>query len=553
MKQYIFRFIMVVAVLFYASCGKDDDDPVVSPTPDPNEQEKQNPDPDDPPAPEKPTLPASLEAVDLGLPSGTKWANLNLGAENPEDFGMYYRWGDTTSYGGDTKDGVAFIFSNYVLAENGLISKYCPNATFKGKSWGVEDGKLELEPEDDAAQAKWGDKWVTPGCDDFEELINYTTNEWTTVNGVTGRKFTSKLNGNSIFLPAAGARLDQDKVEGTGAYWTSMVYGDYCGGAYGVELNENTFELTMHRRFGGISIRPVFKASASRQALIRFTLKDNSGAELPVNRMWLIVEDSVATYEPADAPTNIVYANVSAFENKKIGVSAVTSTGNLYIGEMNVDVVEAGKINDVTIQLTEDAGVQLWKDGPTFASVNLGAASPTDCGLFLSWGAKKSNAAMGIPYDWTTTSYYAGDGEPHVWSKYNELGAVLDPADDAAHVLLGGDWRTPTAAEVKSLMDEKLVKYEWTQLNGKSGYLFTGVTEGYTDKSIFMCVNGTKNGIKHGKKENYGHYWSTKLSTTSVDDAIYLAFQDPETNPEYNPVGIRGYSRFFGISIRPVR
>ena len=86
------------------------------------------------------------------------------------------------------------------------------------------DNKTELELADDAAYVNWGSNWRMPSNGQFGELINssYTTTEWTTQNGVPGRKITSKKNGNSIFLPAAGARSDSSLnfASTNGSYWS---------------------------------------------------------------------------------------------------------------------------------------------------------------------------------------------------------------------------------------------------------------------------------------------------------------------------------------------
>ena len=123
--------------------------------------------------------------VDLGLPSGTLWATMNVGADKPSDSGLYFQWGDTKGY---TKEQVGkdkqFNWANYKWSVNGSSSNFSKYAT-KGAT---------LELEDDAANANMGGDWHIPTPGQIKELINTanTTNTWTTQDGVNGRLLTSK-------------------------------------------------------------------------------------------------------------------------------------------------------------------------------------------------------------------------------------------------------------------------------------------------------------------------------------------------------------------------
>ncbi len=136
--------------------------------------------------------------VDLGLPSGTLWAETNLGAKAPEDAGDYFSWGETKSK---------------------------PEFGRKSAKWYKVEYKGNLSEDDDAAVAQWGDGARMPTKKEFDELgsSQYCTWTWTTVNGVEGYKVTSKSNGNEIFLPAAGCRFGKQTgyYGDFGYYWTS--------------------------------------------------------------------------------------------------------------------------------------------------------------------------------------------------------------------------------------------------------------------------------------------------------------------------------------------
>ena len=161
------------------------------------------------------TVPNSAKAIDLGLPSGTKWANINIGAEKPEDFGLFFAWGETDGYGSNTLDNKQFNFDKY---------KHGPAAN-NLKKYNFNDGKKQLDGKDDAARENWGSKWRMPTYKDFYELLENTTSEWTTINGINGYKFVSKRNGNFIFLPAAGYRRSSNlnNQNEYGYYWSSTL------------------------------------------------------------------------------------------------------------------------------------------------------------------------------------------------------------------------------------------------------------------------------------------------------------------------------------------
>ena len=141
------------------------------------------------------------EYVDLGLPSGLKWAKCNVGAEKETDYGYYFQWGDI-----EDKSNANCTWESYKYCNGSYdtLTKYNNNSLF-----GTVDNKIILDTKDDAARTYMGGDWRMPTMADFQELINkrYTIKEWIADyhgTGVSGRKITSKTNGNSIFIPAAG-------------------------------------------------------------------------------------------------------------------------------------------------------------------------------------------------------------------------------------------------------------------------------------------------------------------------------------------------------------
>lgn len=180
-------------------------------------------------------VPPTLEWVDLGL--SVKWASHNVGATSPEGYGSYFAWGELTS-----KD--SYYFNNN-STYNQAFSDISGNADY------------------DAATANWGKPSRIPTNAEMEELKNNTIREWTTLNGVKGYKITSKTNGNSIFLPAAGFRFGMGlKNDGwEGYYWTSEPFESNDNNAYFLHLKDDksswNFNLNYGFRYNGQCVRPV--------------------------------------------------------------------------------------------------------------------------------------------------------------------------------------------------------------------------------------------------------------------------------------------------------
>lgn len=159
------------------------------------------------------------KAVDLGLPSGTLWADRNIGADSPEGYGDYFAWGETSPKS-------VYDWSTYKYCKGSLstMTKYCTDS-----SYGTVDNKTILEPSDDAATANWGSNWRMPTYEEQHELNEKCTWTWTTSNGVKGYKVVGP-NGNSIFLPAAGHRYDDGVGNNPGldgGYWLASLHESY--------------------------------------------------------------------------------------------------------------------------------------------------------------------------------------------------------------------------------------------------------------------------------------------------------------------------------------
>lgn len=194
------------------------------------------------------------EMVDLGL--SVKWRSYNLGASKPEEYGGYYQWGDLQDI---TDTNIYLDWSNCPYHTGSSYStgwtKYITLS-----SYGPEDNKKVLDPEDDVAHVKLGGKWRMPTEAECRELLNNCTSEWTTLNGVYGRMFTSRKNGNSIFLPATGYRGNDylDDAGSSGRYWSSSRDEDYTLYAYYLSFRSDDMDTYIIYRYLGQSVRPVY-------------------------------------------------------------------------------------------------------------------------------------------------------------------------------------------------------------------------------------------------------------------------------------------------------
>lgn len=204
------------------------------------------------------------EWVDLGLPSGTLWATCNVGANSPEEYGDYFAWGET-------KPKEEYSWSTYKWMNEGQSSEsqinkytfadgYMSACWYDGNGMFIGDGLTELLPEDDAATANWGNGWQMPSLSQCQELKSYTITTDTTENGVYGKKITSRSNGNSIFLPAAGYYSEKTLYEagGFGGYWPRSLEGIYSGRTCSMDFFWGMMDTGGESiRLAGLTVRPV--------------------------------------------------------------------------------------------------------------------------------------------------------------------------------------------------------------------------------------------------------------------------------------------------------
>lgn len=189
--------------------------------------------------------------IDMGLPSGTKWACCNVGANAPEDCGGYYAWGEI-----EEKDYYNWETYKYYNNSDGPTRIGRDISSVKKIS-----GVYEATNHYDVAHVKWGEKWYMPSKEKYKELVNYCSFTWTKVNGVNGGLFKGR-NGNTIFFPAAGARWENYLfgVGTSGLYWSSIQDPAFIYDAFVLSISDNNADWSAYgNRNYGLTVRPVSK------------------------------------------------------------------------------------------------------------------------------------------------------------------------------------------------------------------------------------------------------------------------------------------------------
>lgn len=496
--------------------------------------------------------PDEHEYVDLGLPSGTLWATCNVGANSPEECGDYFAWGETTGY---NSGKTYFDWGTYKYCQGSYttFTKYCTDSRY-----GIVDNKTELDPEDDAATANWGEGWQMPSKTQLSELSNnnYTTIERATLNGKDGSKITSKSNGNSIFIPVAGyRRYGELCAEGAGFYWSNSLYWNIdnysCYASYlGFGSDHWQWPLRLERYYG-FSVRPVRVQGTSPVKLVTSIVLNDESLNLRINETKTLI----ATILPEDASNKEVtwessneevaevnkYGRVIANANGTCTISCVAADGSGVKAECKVTVSKAGG----------DAGFLTCPDdhhphaidlglpsGTKWCCCNVGASTPEGYGGYYAWGETSTKSV----YHWNTYKYWNDkDGDGYVDSgECTNIGSdIAGTGYDAATVNMGAPWRMPTTAQQQELIN--ICSRQWTQQNGVNGTLVTGPNGG----QVFLPAAGNRWRGELNDAGSYGYYWSSSLYPNTGDYACNLYFSSYYW---------RWYDsgRCYGFSVRPV-
>lgn len=423
--------------------------------------------------------------VDLGL--SVLWATRNLGARDSSDNGYYYAWAEVEPK--ETFSWANYRFCSFAGQSNGL-DKYVQNGM--AHQYLPADNLTRLLPEDDAATLLLGSNWHIPTRSEFEELNeNCDIRDTVTADGVAGALIISAVpgyEGRNIFIPFSG-KYDGNEPIGVGEefmLWGADTEGYIGGYRFADEwkaLRTGAFRYGVDR-FYGMNIRPVRSMTEKQfsSISIKGDLTDMSYGE--VKHVDLTMEPSGKSI----IPNTIVWSTSDASVAQAMADGSIIALGT---GECTLTAQYGGKSIIVPVSVTisvpqpVDLGLSV-----KWASANLGAAVPEDDGGLFAWGetSVKIRPYSRDNYKFLKTAnsefskYYFG-------SKFSDNENMdfmeqLDPEDDAAHVLLGGQWRMPTATEC----DELIRNCTWTEIDDETrrGWLVTSNVPGYEGNAIYL-------------------------------------------------------------------
>ena len=503
----------------------------------------------------KPSL-TDDELVDLGLPSGILWSSHNLGADKPEGFGDYYAWGET-----ETKQDYSWETYKWCDGTAESINKYVTH--------GADIYNLEIE--DDAAFVNPRGKWRIPTIQEWREIKEYCTWIWTTINGVNGDLVTSKINGNCIFIPAAGNYNGRELVdEGSNPfYWSSSLDNWHITGS---QCYSKTY--SSYSRSNGLSIRPVYGETSgySYVPVSSFAINEDHVDLYIRSGQYLTV-----TIAPENASNKTVF-----WESANESIATVSSSGLVTGVTAGSTIIKAKTLDG---ELLSSCGITVWPNSPMpvpdivdlglsvkWAVCNLGATKPEEEGNRYAWGEIKTkgeedvtnlrnyaynNYSSYVKTEFSWGTYKWSMGAPHTLTKYSFVyfgetygynGFVdgksgLDQGDDAVYVNLGGKWRTPGYGEFEEL--KKNCTWEWIedyQGTGVSGYMATSTVPGFTDKSIFFP------GVDSSRR--FAHHWS---ASCLLDYGWSFGWGTQNLTWDiYDLMLVADYERYRGQPIRPV-
>ena len=489
-----------------------------------------------PEVPDTPVTPPSsseYEAVDLGLPSGVKWASCNVGALKPEDCGSRYSWGET-----EEKTDYSWSTYKWSNGSDDTMTKYCTHSDY-----GVVDNLAILALDDDVANVKWGGDWRMPTEAEQYELRKVCRWEWTNVNGVNGYRVIG-LNGNSIFLPTTGLLSDSELEDATsvGYYWSSTLCKDECSLTYTMCFEDSWIDRDYSGRAWGFCVRPV--CGENRSPIVNYTVSVSAsvGGSASIRgvggtSVQLLPEERVNLI----ATANEGYAFVGWFVGDDETAVSIDAEYSFTVSASISLVAKFKKVRDLNGYEAVDLGLP---SGLLWATCNVGASKPEECGGYYAWGETEEKT----DYSWDTYKW-CNNGRDEDLTKYCaeslsgtfDNKTLLEAEDDVATVKWGGSWRMPTRAEQDELRNE--CTWEWTELNGVYGCKVTGPN----GNSIFLPAAGSRHDTRISYVGRYGYYWSS-----SLNDSVSYGFSTYYFYFDANYFNWDNCSREQGLSVRAV-
>ena len=469
--------------------------------------------------------------IDLGLPSGTKWACCNLGADKPEAYGSYYAWGETD----EGKNNYAW--STYIHCDGDWETCHDLGSDIAGTQY-------------DVAHVKWGDNWVMPSVDQFLELLNNCSIASTTMNGVSGGNVTGP-NGSTIFLPLAGYRQNDTFYNGNFCqYWSSSLCPFGSRYAYVLFSSGKAYYAGQDDRCIGHTVRPVvsginFIPLQISSSTLKLTLGEQGVVEIISGNGSYSAESSDA--EVATAVVDGTSVKVTALgEGTAIIIVTDTKSSATASIEVTVSIPFVSTCPDDNHPHMIDLGLP---SGTKWACCNVGADKPEAYGGYYAWGeTEEKDVYNDVTYLYSTGEDINGDGHyddnhddtpPDIFGYWQNLGDdIAGTQYDVAHVKWGGNWQMPTSEQIDELVGN--CTYSRYSMNGVEGGKFTGPN----GVSILLPAAGSRLDDKlHGAGYD-GAYWLSIQNPSNLYYAYYLSL--------YNHASLSNNSRGTGNTVRPV-
>lgn len=449
------------------------------------------------------------EWVDLGLPSGIKWATCNVGASTPEQYGTYFAWGE--------------LLPKYEYTQDNCLT------------YNISLSDISGDVEYDVAAARWGGDWRMPTNTELQELSANCTWTWTELNNVKGYILTGP-NGNNIFLPASGVRDSGNFTDGTCGYtwyWSSTPY--YNSKSYNLCFDESSHDVIDNStlRYYGHTIRPVRDAevevpfttiSAEYFTDISVILKiyaSSPGVDVIERGFYwgtnpeLGATDNNVVLDKTTGYITKVLLDLEPNTTYYLKAYATNSVGTSYSEVVSFTTLAECEYSDYV-----DLGLP---SGLKWAAYNIGATTATEYGDYYAWGEVL-----------TKETYTTANNETYGESMSDIAGTEYD----VATANWGGDWRMPSKAEIQELRDN--CNWEWTTQGGKKGYKVTGPNGSH----IFLPAAGSHSGSSSSDVGSKGYYWSSTPNSSA--SAFTLHFHS-------DGFIVQGNYRATGFTVRPVR
>ena len=487
---------------------------------------------------------------------GPYWATTNIGAEKPEDYGYYFWWGDTIGYKRENDKWVASdgSSSNFCFDSGNTPTCGKGDETLQKIGWITADGVLA--PAHDAAHVHWGGDWRMPTKRERSDLNNKCDWTWTTQNGVQGYVVKGKgaYASASIFLPCTGYGYGSSLgPAGSYGYYWSSVPSDSSLYAWDLYFDSSDHFPSSDGRYYGQSVRPVQGFTTTQGFVTTTVILDRQGGNGGT-------ESVAATYGNAMPSITVPTRPGYIFGGYYAGVNG---NGTQYYTASSASARDWDKTCDTTLYAmwttnvidSHDDKVQLWENGPYWATTNIGAEKPEDYGYYFWWGDtigyKRENDKW-VASDGSSSNFCFDSGNTPTCGKGDETlqkigwitaDGVLAPAHDAAHVHWGGAWRMPTYQELSDLCDK--CDWTWTTRNGVNGCVVRGRGT-YASNSIFLPCAGYGDGTSLYDAGSIGYFWSSVPYSDYDRYAWYLYFYSSGHSTDY-------YYLHVGLSVRAVQ